>query len=78
MQKSVFYDVAHMEKDYIYFLFPVYFSQENQVLPDGVHLMLAFNLARGHVGGLLKTLKLLQGKHGGMQYQMLLYSYNIE
>ena len=38
------------------------------MLPDGVHLMLAFNLARGHVGGLLKTLKLLQGKHGGMHF----------
>lgn len=31
------------------------------MLPDGVYLLLAFNLARGSIGGLLRTLKILQG-----------------
>ena len=52
--------------------FPIHFSQENEVLPDGVQLMLAFNLARGHVGGLLKTIKLLQGKHVVLSWLLIL------
>ncbi|KAL3875978.1 hypothetical protein ACJMK2_033871 [Sinanodonta woodiana] len=34
--------------------------QDNTVLSDGLQILLAFNLARGHVGGLLRTLNLLK------------------
>lgn len=33
---------------------------EGDVIPEGLQMLLSFNLARGNVGGLLRTLKLLQ------------------
>lgn len=40
----------------------LFYRKNNDMLSDGLHLLLSFNLARGHVGGLLRTLKILQGK----------------
>ena len=44
------------------FLFVSISSQDNDMLPDGLFLLLAFNLARGSIGGLLRTLQILQSK----------------
>ena len=37
--------------------------------------MLAFNLARGHVGGLLRTLKLLQGMYLVVIHFLVLHNF---
>lgn len=34
---------------------------DGEVLTEGLQVLLSFNLARGNVGALLRTIKLLQG-----------------
>lgn len=44
---------------YLFFIFDL--RHGNEVIPEGLHMLLSFNLARGNINGILKTLKLLQG-----------------
>lgn len=37
--------------------------QDGSVVMEGIEMLLSFNLARGNVGGLLRTLKLLEGSN---------------
>ncbi|XP_071131694.1 zinc finger ZZ-type and EF-hand domain-containing protein 1-like [Mytilus edulis] len=42
------------------FVTDIALSNDGEVVQEGLHMLLSFNLARGNVGGILRTLKLLQ------------------